>query len=690
MALPPLLVKIGADTKDLDKGLGVAGARLAKFAAAGVAAASAVGIAMVALTKQSMAQIDAQAKLAQSMGTTVRSMQTLEQAGKLAGVAMSGVQQATGDLTRRLAQAASGTGPVAAALDRLKLSAVELGEVPLDERVLKINEALDAMVPAAERAAVAGQLFGEEGSLAMSRIDTATIRLAREDILRFGVAVSEVGANQVEAANDAVTRLGLVFTGFGNQLATIAAPAVERFATGLIDLADAFVGANVALEDFLGNQARARAILGEDVFNALNGNTRAVMENEAALSELATVLGILQGPLLSTGNALSAFADELRRTGATEAEAEMMALVDQIDALDFQLQNGGLSLSEYETAMNGVIDRAESLLGSLRDVSKVGYSQAISNLGDLRTALQLAAQDAFNLVSNLPGGAVSMQSGPSSRRGTRAGTNFATPGLAPSEKTINPKSREEGRFNEFFGAADTGGGGGGGGGGLQDEFARRLEIIMEGLQTERETVQAWYDEGRELLEQATDAELAAIGGKHEAIQRLEQEHQQRLFAIQDNANSQRLKDVAGFFGAMANVTKAGGEKTLKATQILAAGQGLINSYLAFTEVLKDPSLVGRPFARISAAAGVLASGLNMVRAIKGVNSSGGSVASSGGGGSSAASAPAQAPAQQNVQTLNFSVVNDPFGISDRVVRQIVGAINESQRNGSNLIRATVS
>jgi hypothetical protein len=43
-------------------------------------------------------------------------------------------------------------------------------------------------VPAAERAAVAGQLFGEECSIAMSRIDTATVRQATEDVLAFGVA----------------------------------------------------------------------------------------------------------------------------------------------------------------------------------------------------------------------------------------------------------------------------------------------------------------------------------------------------------------------------------------------------------------------------------------------------------------------------------------------------------------------
>ncbi len=93
---------------------------------------------------------------------------------------MSGIEQATKDLTRRLSQAAAGTDPAADALDRLGLSGGELIALPLDQRVGAINAAIESFVPAAERAAVAGQLFGEEGSIAMSRIDTATLRQATE------------------------------------------------------------------------------------------------------------------------------------------------------------------------------------------------------------------------------------------------------------------------------------------------------------------------------------------------------------------------------------------------------------------------------------------------------------------------------------------------------------------------------
>ncbi|MBL3572079.1 hypothetical protein JMJ94_21845, partial [Rhodovulum visakhapatnamense] len=77
---------------------------------------------------------------------------------------------------------------------------------------------------------------GEEGSIAMSRMDPATLRQAARDVEDFGVVVSEIDADNIESANDAVSRLGLVATGLGNTLAAAAAPGIERLATGFADL----------------------------------------------------------------------------------------------------------------------------------------------------------------------------------------------------------------------------------------------------------------------------------------------------------------------------------------------------------------------------------------------------------------------------------------------------------------------
>ena len=253
------------------------------------------------MIRSGLQTVDAQAKLAQSLGTTVASIQTLERAGELAGVSMSGIEQATKDLTRRLSQAAAGTGPAADALDRLGLSATELIALPLDQRVGAINAAIESFVPAAERAAVAGQLFGEEGSIAMSRIDTATLRQATEDVLAFGVVVSEQDADQIERTNDAISRLGLIWRGLSNQLAVAAAPALEAVADAMAAVASRTGPLGIAIRGLFDNIGRLTTYAA--TFAAFLAGRWVAGMAAAALSVrgLATALVVLRGALIRTG-----------------------------------------------------------------------------------------------------------------------------------------------------------------------------------------------------------------------------------------------------------------------------------------------------------------------------------------------------------------------------------------------------
>ena len=274
-------------------------ARRATLAAA--AAAAAVTAAGVSMVRAGLDTVDAQAKLAQSLGTTVASVQVLERAGELAGVAMSGIEQATKDLTRRLSQAAAGGGPAADALDRLGLSAGALMEMPLDARVAAINDAITAFVPAAERAAVAGQLFGEEGSIAMARIDSATLRQATKDLADFGMLVSEQDADQIERTNDALSRLGLIGRGLANQLAVAVAPALETLAEALAAAARVTGPLGQAIQLVMGQLDRI--VTYAATFAGLMAGKWVAGVAAAALSVkgLATALVVLRGALIRTG-----------------------------------------------------------------------------------------------------------------------------------------------------------------------------------------------------------------------------------------------------------------------------------------------------------------------------------------------------------------------------------------------------
>ncbi|MFN4203774.1 MAG: phage tail tape measure C-terminal domain-containing protein [Tabrizicola sp.] len=289
----------------LSREMELANTRLANFArragialAAVAAAAAAAGVAMV---RSGLANIDTQAKLAQSMRTTVESIQTLTWAGELAGVSMGEIEQVTKKLTTRLSEAASGSGAAVGALRRLNLTAAELQALPLDQRIVAIQDALNRLVPEAERAAVASDLFGDRAALAFLRIDSATLRDAARDVQDFGVAVSAADAAQIERTGDAIARLGLIWTGLVNRLTVAVAPALEAVALRLADMARAtgpIVQAITALFDNLGRLTTYAA-----TFAAVMAGRWVAGLAAAALSVrgLATALVFVRGALIRTG-----------------------------------------------------------------------------------------------------------------------------------------------------------------------------------------------------------------------------------------------------------------------------------------------------------------------------------------------------------------------------------------------------
>jgi hypothetical protein len=459
----------------LSREMEVANTRLAGFArrvrvaaAAAVAAATAAGVAMI---RSGLQTVDAQAKLAQSLGTTVASIQTLERAGELAGVSMSGIEQATKDLTRRLSQAAAGTGPAADALDRLGLSATDLIALPLDQQVGAINAAIENFVPAAERAAVAGQLFGEEGSIAMSRIDTATLRQATEDVLAFGVVVSEQDADQIERTNDAISRLGLIWRGLSNQLAVAAAPALEAVADAMAAVASRTGPLGITIRGLFDNIGRLTTYAA--TFAAFLAGRWVAGMVAAALSVrgLATALVVLRGALIRTGiGALIVGAGELvyqftRLVSGAGGFGEAMSLLKDLAVEVWErIRMGAAAAGAAATAMffdlkadaaSGMQSAIESVVGFGNTAANTfeGAYEAIKAIWGL---LPAAIGDlAFQAANSLVDGVEAMLNGVVSRINTFiGGINQGLEALGSERRISIIPDLELGQIeNRFEGAA---------------------------------------------------------------------------------------------------------------------------------------------------------------------------------------------------------------------------------------------
>lgn len=244
-----LTIVIGGDVSDLDKavakaqgtvgkltkGVNAQAAQLAAYATAATAAGAALAVGLLA---KSMQTIDAQSKLAARLNGSVAELQALTHAADLAGISQEALASSVGRMNQKLAEAArTGQGPAYEALQRLGLSAGEFLALPVNERLATLADRFKALGYNTAQQADALKQMGVRGQELISLFEGGGdgIRDATKDVEAFGVAMSDVDAAAIEAANDAWTTAKLLLTGIGNQLAKSLAPIIKETGDQLAD-----------------------------------------------------------------------------------------------------------------------------------------------------------------------------------------------------------------------------------------------------------------------------------------------------------------------------------------------------------------------------------------------------------------------------------------------------------------------
>jgi hypothetical protein len=258
-----------------------------------------------------------------------------------------------------------------------------------------------------------------------------------------------------------------------------------------------------------------------------------------------------------------------------------------------------------------------------------------------------------------------------------AGVSFGSslPGLFNQEGGIVLPSEEDLTGGGFRRARGRRGGGRRGG---RDEFADDLERLRESLRTETEVVNEWYAEQQAILENQRAMEILGVEQHNELLERLEQEHLDRLSDINQGYQGDRLQQTEQFFGDLASALAGSNARLAAAAQSFAAIESLINAYRAYNQVLADPTLPW--FAKIPAAAGVLAAGLRTVSSIRSLGGSGGGGGGTGGG---AAGITAESNQQQQQQTRAIIQVQGlgrtRFSVDE--INEIIQGIQDASDDG---------
>lgn len=206
---------------------------LNKFSLALGGAAAVIGSTI--WVKNTLAAVDATAKFADRIGMTVEGLQTLQHAATLTGVGVSSLQMGLQRMTRRVAEAARGTGEAKAALKELRLSARDLAQMRPEEMFRKIAGAMSKVPAQGDKVRLAMKLFDSEGVAMVNTLKMGEEGLDQlnKQLAKTGLLFSRADAGRIEEANDAIASLKLTVQAVANIAVSLLAPAITRVTSAL-------------------------------------------------------------------------------------------------------------------------------------------------------------------------------------------------------------------------------------------------------------------------------------------------------------------------------------------------------------------------------------------------------------------------------------------------------------------------
>ena len=199
------------------------------------------------LVKSSLQSIDTLGKTASKLGVTTKELGALRYAAEISGIEIRTVDMATQRFTRRLSEAANGTGEAKNALKELGIDANKLSRLPLQEQMLQLSDAFGNVENSAEQVRLAFKLFDSEGVAFVNILKLGSDELSKlfKEADDLGVLLSGSAVQGVEKANDAILKLSKLFKGITDQVVAALAPALEYLATILKDkILDTIKGSN--------------------------------------------------------------------------------------------------------------------------------------------------------------------------------------------------------------------------------------------------------------------------------------------------------------------------------------------------------------------------------------------------------------------------------------------------------------
>ena len=248
--------KLTLDTKPFDRSLGKArgmarrfrggmaqmGGRIAKalfnpFTAALAGIASVAGV--TALLKKTAGEMDRIAKVGSRLGITTEALTGLGFAAEQSGVETRTLEMGLQRMTRRVAEAAQGSGEAQAALAELGLSAQQLAAMSPDQQFLKIADAMQGVSSQSDKVRLGFKLFDSEGVSLIQTMNGGAdaIRAQMQEMKKLNGTFNATDSTKVQEMNDALNKVKTVIKGALQKAVVALAPYIKAIADKFVNAA---------------------------------------------------------------------------------------------------------------------------------------------------------------------------------------------------------------------------------------------------------------------------------------------------------------------------------------------------------------------------------------------------------------------------------------------------------------------
>jgi hypothetical protein len=201
------------------------------------AAVAGFGAGMTVMVTKQLKAIDVIDKTSERLNIATNDLVAFTFAVEQNGASSEALNMGLQRMTRRISEAASGTGEAVKALDELDLDARELAAMSAGDQFRTLADAISGVASQGRRAALTQKLFDSEGVKLLNtlQLGSAALRQYADDAERMGLAVSQVDADNIALATATMSRLGKQIEGVIRQFTIELAPAITAFGAAMQD-----------------------------------------------------------------------------------------------------------------------------------------------------------------------------------------------------------------------------------------------------------------------------------------------------------------------------------------------------------------------------------------------------------------------------------------------------------------------